>query len=52
MIWNKNFLMADLVQAAGLDREELADEGLLAVYDGQILVFEVGMGINSDNSAC
>lgn len=33
--------MADLAQAAGLAREDLGGDGLLAVYDGQILVFEV-----------
>ncbi|KAI7841413.1 hypothetical protein COHA_004808 [Chlorella ohadii] len=40
IIWNKNYLMADLAQAAGLEREQLEGDGLLAVYDGQILVFE------------
>ncbi len=33
--------MADLAQAAGLERQQLEGDGLLAVYDGQILVFEV-----------
>lgn len=41
IIWNKNYLMADLAQAAGLERQQLEGDGLLAVYDGQILVFEV-----------
>lgn len=36
IVWEKNYLMRDLVAAAGLEREELQDGGLLAVYDGQV----------------
>lgn len=47
IIWSKNYLMADLAQAAGLEREDLGGDDLLAVYDGQILVFEVwNMGLS------
>ncbi|PSC75950.1 prenylcysteine oxidase 1 [Micractinium conductrix] len=42
MVWHKNYLVRDLTAAAGLEREDLpapGAEGLLAVYDGQTLVF-------------
>lgn len=43
IVWDRNFLMRDLAQAAGLERQPVGDggdaPGLLAVYDGQELVF-------------